>query len=155
MNVEDYTYEGAYPSIRINNQSHLTMAQYLQVLQGLHNLIGNGKPLVLNDSNEVGNKHTHCTWGMCTGSPDIYDDPRMHIFPKDFIEDERVTPLLPPLGHYCPFDDRARRHPEDSLEGTWGCFYRCRIFRPVKGISPPTREEALELIATALENAHD
>lgn len=155
MSIRDYTREGACPSIRVNNQATLTVAQYRDVLQSLHNLVGNGKRLILDDSNEVGCKHTHCSWGMCTNSPDIYDDPRMHAFPKDFIDNERVTPLAPPRGHFCPFDDRARRHPQDDPDGTWGCFYRCRIFRPVKGISPPTREEALELIANALENAYD
>lgn len=143
--MKDWTHQGACPSIIINNQRELTIEQYQLVLQRLHDIVESGQKLVLDDSDEIGAKHTHCSWGLCTDNREVYDNPRMHTFPADFIKYGRMSPLTPPDGYPCPFDDRARKHPRDDPAKSWGCFYRCRIFQ-----GRVSREEALELIEEVL-----
>jgi hypothetical protein len=63
-----------------------------------------------------------------------------------------MSPRDPPEGATCPFD-RGRFKPDKLSPGSSGCFYRCMLFRPIKGTLPlmerrprlPTREEALKL----------
>lgn len=154
MNMKDWTHEGAHPSIIINNQKVLTVEQYREVLLKLKELIEAEEPLVLEDSDEIGNKYTYSTWGMCTNSKEVYFDPHMHIFPQDFIDYGRVAPIDRPPGLPCPFDEPRHRLAGDAFEH-YGCFYRCRIFKPHKGSGKITREEALNRIAGLLERTHD
>jgi hypothetical protein len=153
MSMKDWTHEGAHPSIIINNQKVLTVGQYREVLLKLKELIEAGEPLVLEDSDEIGNKYTYSTWGMCTNSKEVYFDPHMHIFPQDFIDDGRVAPIDRPSGLPCPFDEQSRRKAGDFEH--YGCFYRCRIFRPLPGTRKITRNEACFRIADLLECCHE
>jgi len=154
MDMKDWTHEGAHPSVIINNQKVMTVEQYRDVLLNLKSLIEVGEPLIQEDSSVIGNKYTHCTWGMCTDNQAVYFDPHIHIFPKDFLDDGRVTPIDRPPGLPCPFDEQSRRQAGDFLEH-YGCFYRCRIFNPLKGSDKITKEEALLRIANLLELTHD
>lgn len=116
-------------------------------------------PLDLDDSNEIGNKYTSGSWGLCSCSdvkayPDIND----HVFPNRLVDDMAkgygvlLSPRDPPEGATCPMD-RGLQKPDPFNHGHSGCFYRCRLFKPVKGTlppgervaRPPTREEALAL----------
>ena len=135
----DWCRTGANEHIIINKQDHLTYRQLLGVLLALRNKIADGMKCDSEDSDEVGNKHTTCTWGLCTDDQEVYNDNRMHVFPKDFDERGRMTPLVPP-GPLCPM----QRVEKGSR--TFGCFYQCRVFRPTKSDkTPPSREEALKL----------
>jgi len=75
------------------------------------------------DSDEVGAKDTHCSWGMCSNDIEQWPEADDHIFPDDFEERQRVVPRDAPGG--CPLDRRTGTDEEDR----WGCFYHCRVFQ--------------------------
>jgi hypothetical protein len=139
MNYEDFCHEGAIPSILINNKCALTKAQTLKVLKSIRTAIARGDELVLDNSEEIGAKHTHCNWGMCTNLPEHYPDPRMHKFPKDFVENGNVNPLRWPTGHGCPMYTKRKTRSHH------GCFYCCRAFG-----GSVNREQALALYDEAI-----
>jgi hypothetical protein len=77
---------------------------------------------------------------MCSDIAEYYPDPRMHTFPKDFVEKGSMyAPLRWPTGHGCPMDRERKTHAH------WGCFYRCRAFKG--GVN---REQALALYDEAI-----
>ena len=136
---KSYCHEGAHPSIIINNTRKLTVEQTLAVLQRILKAIRNGAPLTAEDSNEIGNKYTHSSWGLCSDNPDYWPTPELHTVPADFVDRGRVAPLDP--GISCPMRTKG--------EGRTGCFYSCRIFQ--RHLKTPTREEAIDLYEKAIE----
>ena len=122
--------------------------------------IASGEALDLDDCNATGSKHTNATWGLCSDDAKGYPDINDHTFPQRIADDLKAEyrPLLgarePPKGATCPMDrgPKPGKAPEWG-EASTGCFYRCRLFRPVKGTlppgervaRPPTKEEALKL----------
>lgn len=115
--------------------NRLTIGQYLGALERIRGRIANGIPVGLDDSNFIGDKYTHCAWGVCTDSKEVWDKPELHTWPMEFIEDGRVAPLTHPSK--CPLDGRKGK----SMQG---CFYECLAFRPPKGFVL-TAEYALAL----------
>jgi hypothetical protein len=113
--------------------SKLTKAQTLTVIRRIRAAIAAGKPKVLDDSEEIGNKYTHCSWGMCATTEEYYPTP-------DLYEPGSRDPMRWPTGHGCPMD-RGRK-----TEAHWGCFYRCRAFHG--GVN---REQALALYDEAIK----
>lgn len=140
---KDWCHEGSTPRIIINNQAELSIEQTLQVLQNIRDDIANGAELVLDDSEVTGCKHTHASWGMCSESPKHYPDKRMYTFPA---EDPPYSALRWQPGFGCPMDRGRDSHSH------WGCFYRCRLFRPE--VARPTREEAIALYDSAITELH-
>ena len=133
--------EGASPSIIINVQKNLTIGQQLDVLVRLKTAVEN-EPLRAIDSNTIGDKYTHCNWGMCTDSKEVYHENRMHIFPASFDDDGRISALSPVEGTDCPM---RKRNPDDSESvSISGCFYQCRIFN--RKLKTPTKDETIALI---------
>ncbi len=113
---------------------YLTDEQHLHMLKKVRDRIANGETMVLDDSDDIGNKHTHCSWGQCTDK----GWEKEALFRKD-------TPLLGSKyhdkGQICPFDkDQAG----ESVLSPAGCYHRCKIFQNSRG-NRPSREEALEL----------
>ena len=116
--------------------------------------IASGSELESEDSTFTGDKYTDSSWGLCS-CKNVADYPEVndHTFPARIMEDMKsgygvlLSPREAPKGAKCPMEREPR--PNDLN----GCFYRCRIFKPVKGTLPrgesvartPTREEALEL----------
>lgn len=133
--------------------------RYQDTLRRFRARIAGGLDLDLDDSNFTGDKYTSGSWGLCS-CQDIkaYPDVNDHAFPDRIVEDMKSghgilpSPRGPPQGATCPFD-RGRFKPDKLNPGSQGCFYRCMLFRPVKGTLPsgereprlPTREEALKL----------
>jgi hypothetical protein len=111
----------------------------------MRNRIADGEALVLDDSNTTGNKYTHCSWGMCSNDPAQWPDAGDHIFPVDFMDDQRVSPERQDQ-QPCPVQRDA-----ETGGPHWGCFYRCRLFRPLKGEKRPDRSEVLSLYDERIE----
>lgn len=120
--------------------------RYQDALRRFRDRIRAGLELFEDDSNEMGNKHTHCSWGLCDDSVEAYPDPNDHIFPTDFPQRLGARNVSDD-GMRCPMDrDDRPQDRKNGLTGCWGCFYRCRVFRPKpRGAAKPTREEALKL----------
>lgn len=127
------TKAGAHPSIQINIQTQLTKEQQADILKRLKTIVLQETCKAI-DSNIPGDKYTHCNWGMCTNSPQVFHEPGMHTFPYDFINNGRVTSLTRFVR--CPMDKRTDNSPHS------GCFYHCRIFQGPK----PDQNEALQLV---------
>lgn len=128
--------------IVVNPLRQLPPARYLLALKRIRALIAAGEPLVTADSNEIGNKYTHCSWGLCTEDKVIWPDKEDHTWPEDFVSYGRVAPLSTDECHSCPFDWRG---PGKAGEFRNGCFYTCKVFRASKKHPLPNRDEALRL----------
>lgn len=119
-----------------NDRLYLPQERYIAVLNRQRDRIAKGIPLVLDDSDEIGNKHTSATWGLCSEEVEAWPDAEDHLWPDDFNKHKRVAPKYQRENQMCPFD--AREKPTGN-----GCFYTCRLFR---GRYPtPNRDEALAL----------
>lgn len=89
---KSYCYEGAHHTIVINNADRLSKEQTLYVLNKLLEAVKTQR-LSAVDSEQIGNKYTHCNWGVCTGSLEVYDKPEMHTFPQDMVDHKRESSL--------------------------------------------------------------
>lgn len=133
--------------------------RYQDTLRRFRERIASGLEFDLDDSEATGDKYTDAAWGLCScketkAYPDIND----HTFPARIVDDMKsgygvlLSPRDPPKEATCAFD-RGRFKPDPLNPGHQGCFYRCMLFRPIKGTlpkgervpRPPTREEALKL----------
>jgi hypothetical protein len=137
---------------------YLSHERYVAFLERVGPQVRDGLPLVAEDSDEIGNKYTQATWGMCSREKEQWPDAEDHLWPDQFMSRGRVAPLYrvkPGTEQICPFDRRlvdeklrAKTHPSN------GCFYTCRIFQRKYG-KTPTREEAVELYQIALKRAKE
>ena len=123
--------------------------RFQDTLRRFRQRIVDGIELIDDDSTFPGAKHTSCSWGLCECLDEsAYPDANDHTFPVDFLTRGRLTPRsVSEDGKRCPMDRADRRRDvENGMVGRWGCFYRCRVFRPKpRGAKPPTREEAIKL----------
>jgi hypothetical protein len=101
----------------------------------MRNLIAAGKALAFEDDDTPGNKHTECSWGLCSKAREAWPDAEDHLFPN------RSSPKYRRDPHSCPFSKGKR---------TTGCFYDCRIFQARRPANLPTRAEALTLYDEAI-----
>jgi len=97
--------------------------RWQDALRRMRERIAAGLELDAWDCTAIGNKDTHCSWGMCSNDIEQWPDKDDHAWPVQFEERQRVAPRTPPGG--CPLDTRTGT-PEESR---WGCFYHCRVFR--------------------------
>jgi hypothetical protein len=135
-----YCHEGAMAHIVVNNAHALTEEQTLAVFRRIRAAIADGQVLLMEDSDEIGNKYTQCTWGLCSDMSKYWPTPELHVFPQEFADSGRVAPLIPTVD--CPMRTKpgpVTRH---------GCFWSCRIFRT--HLKTPNREEALGLYDSAI-----
>jgi len=98
--------------------------EYILVMKRLREAISDGLSLNSDDSTDIGNKHTHCSWGLCTNSADIWKEPTLHIWPNEFIERGRVAPRNKGKNHICHLKGEVSKR-----NRMCGCFYSCRVFQ--------------------------
>jgi hypothetical protein len=123
-------------------QRIMSPGQHLMTLRIQRELIAGGSKLWWDDDNTIGNKHTECSWGLCSCNKMIYPLAEMHIWPDQFEKDDRVAPIDRGPDQKCPFDNGET--PKQFI--SCGCFYRCMIFQSKKkGLNRMPREKALEL----------
>jgi hypothetical protein len=128
--------------ITINTIRRLPQNRYLAALHRILAQIKNGSKLNAVDSTQIGNKYTHCSWGLCSTSKEQWPDKEDRLFPQD----QPLAILSQDKGQFCPFDQHQTRQ-----SGPDGCFYHCRIFQnPNNRIS---REEAIRLYEIQIEKA--
>jgi hypothetical protein len=137
------TKPGAHSSIRINVLEHLPEERYLAALQRVRDAIAAGRPLQFYDDTTPGDKSTSCSWGLCHDSKDTWPDAQDHLFPSDFENNGRISPL--PSPDPCPMDTRGYG------PYTYGCFYSCRVFQATRKNPRPTHDEALALYEAAIK----
>jgi hypothetical protein len=116
----------------------LPWPRYQVALARLRRLIAEGLPLVYEDSTTLGDKYTHCAWGLCSDDVAAWPDAEDHVWPEQFLSRQRVAPKHRHGRQRCPWDQRPGGQDECGMQ--IGCFYHCRVFQqqPV-----PTVEEAL------------
>src|ERR1700682_6336578 len=133
------THAGAIPSIQINDLRELSVSRWRLALRRCLAVIQSGAPLRFVDSTTIGNKYTHCNWGMCSEAKAVWPDAEDHIWPREFEHRGRVAPLHWPEGQMCPMDVR-------TTDTGNGCFHSCRVFQAQRmGVLPPTRDQAVAL----------
>lgn len=129
---------------------NLTDDRYLAALRRIRANIAARSPFTSDDDDTIGNKHTECSWGLCSHRKEDWPCMEDHLWPNQFREQGRVAPLYRKKHQLCPFDRRMTAGTVDDLAMSQGCIYTCRIFRPKKD-PKMTRELALELYDQAIE----
>lgn len=133
-----------------NDDHMLPWPRYQVALARLRRLIAEGLPLVFEDSTMIGDKYTHCSWGLCSRDVAAWIDAEDHLWPEQFRARRRVAPKFRTQRQRCPWDQRPRDGADGDQGMQYGCFYACRVFqqRP-----EPTAEEALLRYDQALLDA--
>jgi hypothetical protein len=114
----------------------MTDKQHLGALKRLRALISEGMELTAVDSTTIGDRYTHCSWGLCSNAVLVWPHAEEHLFPDHFIEHGRVAPKYLTDNQMCPMD--LRNAPDGD-----GCFYHCRVFQ--SAVRTPTAAEAVDL----------
>lgn len=128
--------------------------RYVAALERQRARIEGGLELEYFDDTTIGQKETHCTWGLCSRDKEAWPDPIDHLWPEQYVEEGRVAPKYMVKGQLCPFDTDKNPpgHVRDPGDPT-GCFYRCMFFQARKLGPAPDRRRALELYDARLELA--
>lgn len=114
---------------------YLSDQRYILALKRIKALILDGEELVTLNSDTIGNKYLHCSWGLCSINLETWPDPEDHLWPNEFVKFKRIAPKYRKPSHMCPMDKRK------ESDGN-GCFYTCSIFQS-KSSKRPTREETV------------
>lgn len=114
---------------------YLTEDRYLAALYRQRDRIIAGLEFQAVDSDVIGDKWTHASWGLCSRDADAWPDAEDHLWPEQFTEIGRVAPKYRGEHQPCPMQRKG---------GGSGCFYSCRIFKSGE-ISRRKRLEAIEL----------
>lgn len=126
--------------------TYLPQNRYILFLERMLKRITEGLKLKYFDDDTIGNKSTHCSWGLCSEDREAWPDAQDHLWPDQFPR--RIAPLYPRDKQKCPFDYREKHDGQ-------GCFYTCRFFNP-KGRKKPGKAEAMELYQVTIRKAkHD
>lgn len=130
----------------------MPQARYIAALERQRARIAGGLELVSFDDETLGQKATHCSWGLCSQDKGAWPDPLDHLWPDRFLEDGRVAPKYMVEGQLCPFDTDQDTHGHVRERGEpRGCFYRCRFFQ-ARTLGPaPDRRRALQLYDERLD----
>jgi hypothetical protein len=113
---------------------YLTDAQFLAGLRRIRGAIASGRKFHFVDSDTIGDKHTHCSWGACGDEPEDWPDPEALMWPDRRLIHGKVTPKYQKDHQHCPFERREQR------DNPSGCFYRCLAWKRTI-----TRTRALKL----------
>ncbi|MFA5365777.1 MAG: hypothetical protein WC325_11410 [Candidatus Bathyarchaeia archaeon] len=132
---------------RTTDDIYMSNVLYLQALKNLRKHVEAVK-FSAEDCTDVGNKHTHCSWGLCCDDLNVFTK-EMMLFPKEYPK--RHTPKYLQRSQKCPFDKAA--HPDGGI----GCFYRCRFHDKFNKRKPtePNREEALKTIDELIKKVEE
>lgn len=123
----------------------LTKARYLAALIRQRDRIAAGLTFEAEDSDTLGNKYTHASWGLCTNDKEAWPDAKDHIWPDQFTNQGRVAPKYRTDTQSCPMQTKG---------GGPGCFYSCRIFKHGT-ITKDARVEASALYDGAIAKARE
>jgi hypothetical protein len=127
---------------------YMTADEYKKALARQRERIAKGLRLTMIDDDTTGCKETAASWGLCSDEEEAWPLASDHLWPDQFLKEGRVAPKYRTDGQRCPFD-RSR----DPKEASYGCFYRCDLFRPKKRAKRPDRAEALRLHDEQIEAA--
>lgn len=116
------------------NSLHLSDDRYLAALYRQRDRIIAGLPFEAEDSDQIGNKYTHASWGLCSRDAGAWPDADDHLWPEQFAESGRVAPKYRRERQPCPMQRKG---------GPTGCFYSCEIFKGRMG--PKSRQRAIDL----------
>lgn len=122
---------------------HMPNARYIAALYRQRDRIINGLPFDAIDSDAIGDKFTHASWGLCSRDAEAWPDAGDHLWPDQFSEDGRVAPKYRSQHQPCPMQRKS---------GGMGCFYSCRIFKG-REITANTRSKAIDLYEQAIAKA--
>lgn len=106
-----------------NRDINMPDDRHLIALKRIRQQIADGLELNSVDSNDIGNKYTHCSWGLCSGNKEQWPDAEDHLWPHEFKTAGRVAPKYQKNHQHCPFDSNQ------SDEFRSGCFWTCMIFQ--------------------------
>jgi hypothetical protein len=126
----------------MNKDLYCSSESYLFALEKQKERIENNLPLNAINSDEYGNNYTYCSWGLCCTDKEIWPNPEDHLWPDQFVKNERLAPKYRTKGQECPFDDKTK--PGYELNSPNGCYYRCMIFQRSQN-KKPTKKEAIIL----------
>ena len=98
--------------------------RYLAALKRIRDLIVGGLQFIKDDDNTPGNKHTECSWGLCSENKQAWPDSEDHLWPDQFLNQGRVAPKYLKIYQRCPLNMRVTS--EMTMNG---CFYTCSVFK--------------------------
>lgn len=118
----------------MNKDLHLTDARYIAALYRQRDRIIAGLEFSAEDSDAIGDKYTHASWGLCSDDKGAWPDAKDHLWPDQFEQHGRVAPKYRHQHQSCPMQTKG---------GGSGCFYSCRIFKGK--INERMRKQAIDL----------
>lgn len=104
--------------------------------------IANGAILKFEDSEDIGNKYTTCTWGLCHDAAGFWEKEECQ-FEEPAAAHRHGRYALVVRSKHLPDKQKCPMDRGDGEQGEWGCSYRCRIFTPTE--KRPDRKRALQL----------
>ena len=143
------TWTGANPEVQVNKLRQLPWDRVIAALKRLIVIVETRK-LDGYDCETTGQKNTECTWGLCYQDRVMWPEPRDHIFPYDFLNEGRVSPVDHPPGT-CPMDQRPMLVDGKPSTEVRGCFYTCRFFQGPQ----PTRSAYFRLIRDKIQEVEE
>lgn len=117
--------------------------RYLAALYRQRDRIIAGAAFEAVDSDVIGDKYTHASWGLCSDDAEAWPDAEDHLWPEQFVANGRVAPKYRSQHQVCPMQRKS---------GPSGCFYSCRIFKGDE-ITASKRTKAVELYEQAIAKA--
>ena len=121
----------------------LPQERYVAALRRQRDRIADGLTFSAVESDTVGDKFVHASWGLCSQDRDAWPDAEDHLWPEQFTEHGRVAPRYRVQHQTCPMQRK---------NGPVGCFYSCRIFKGGE-ITARKRAEAVALYDAAIAKA--
>jgi hypothetical protein len=132
--------------MREHKDIEMTPELHLKSLKLIREIIANSSKIMYYDDTTPGNKHTECSWGLCTDAKEAWPDSEMHLWPDQFEEKGRVAPKYHKKDQVCPLDTRSIEADHSN-----GCFYTCQAFKRKKRKQPLTKEYVLQLFDTEIQ----
>lgn len=123
--------------------NRLSQERYLAALYRQRDRIIAGVPFEAVDSNVIGDKFTHASWGLCSRDAGAWPDAEDHLWPDQFEQQGRVAPKYRNEHQPCPMQRK---------QGPNGCFYSCRIFKGGE-VTRNTPAKAIQLYEDAIAKA--
>jgi hypothetical protein len=121
---------------------YMSDERYLAALYRQRDRIIAGTSFEADDSDVIGDKYTHASWGLCSREKEAWPDAQDHLWPDQFTKHGRVAPKYRNEHQACPMQRKG---------GGSGCFYSCRIFKSGE-ITARKRAQAIELYEQKIGN---
>lgn len=122
---------------------YLSNERYLTALYRQRDRIIAGAAFSAVDSDVVGDKFTHASWGLCSAERNAWPDAEDHLWPDQFEQHDRIAPKYRNEHQPCPMQRQG---------GGTGCFYSCRIFKD-REVTARSRPAAIALYEAAIAKA--